>query len=165
MIMPNFFNEQFWVAFSFIFLVAILYRPFKKALIKYLDERAVKITKELSEAENLKKETLKLLEQAKERHKEASLEADKIHKKAIKDAERIKKEFGNKIDEMILQKEKIAAQKIASYESVAKENLNIEASLIAIEVTKKIIKEQINNSTENDIIEDSIDKISVLNKN
>ncbi len=162
--MTEIFNEQFWVACSFFIFIALVGRPFKNALINFLDERAAKITKDLSNAEKLNAESLRNLEQVQLLHDQAKKQAEQIIEKASKEALRIAADFEAKAEEMIRQKELIATQKIKSYENLVKENLRKEAATTAIEIVKQIINEQLDSETAAKILENSIENMILTTK-
>ena len=85
----TFFNEQFWIALSFITLVILSYRPLKKSIISTLDSKINEIKEQIeiaaklkSEAQNtfdiLEKEIASFEEQKKNAIKEAQMKANEI---------------------------------------------------------------------------------------
>lgn len=80
------FDEKFWLAFSFILLILVLFKPLKKALFEFLDNRSNMILADLNDAARMKKEAEDLLKEAKSRLDNASIEAKRIIDHASEEA-------------------------------------------------------------------------------
>ena len=61
--MMHFFDENFWVAVSFIIFLYFAYKPVRKAIINSLDARINDIKEKLAQTEKLKAEAKSLLEE------------------------------------------------------------------------------------------------------
>ena len=59
----HFFDENFWVAISFILFVYFAYKPVKKAIINSLDVKIDDIKQKFAESEKIKTEAKLLLEE------------------------------------------------------------------------------------------------------
>ena len=58
----HFFDENFWIAVSFVIFLYFAYKPIKKAIINSLDAKINEIKEKLAQTEKIKAETKLLLE-------------------------------------------------------------------------------------------------------
>ena len=58
----HFFEENFWIAVSFVIFLYFAYKPIKKAIINSLDAKINEIKEKLAQTEKIKAETKLLLE-------------------------------------------------------------------------------------------------------
>lgn len=71
--MIKFFDENFWVAISFIFFIYLIYKPARTAILKALDNKISTIQEEVLKAERLKKDAELLFKKTTERVEQLKL--------------------------------------------------------------------------------------------
>ena len=79
---PFYANPEFWVAVAFVVVVALLVRPMIRLVKGVTDTRAEEIRKKIDEAHSLKEEAVTLLNDYKERFRNADKESEAIIEKA-----------------------------------------------------------------------------------
>ncbi|MCE3233507.1 MAG: atpF1 [Rickettsiaceae bacterium] len=146
------FDQGFWVAFSFVLFVALVFKPAGKFLTNALDERAARIKNELGEALRLKEEAQALLASYQRRQREAAEEAESIIKEAEAEAKRITKESEIELESALNKRIEIAMQKIANYESLVIQEVKIKSIDIAINTVRAMLTENINKDVADELI-------------
>jgi F-type H+-transporting ATPase subunit b len=87
------FDEKFWVAFSFILLIILIFRPIKSALTKGLDDYSANIKKSIDEAAAIKAEAEAILKDCKHKTINLKNEISDILKNAENQGKFLKDEF------------------------------------------------------------------------
>jgi F-type H+-transporting ATPase subunit b len=136
------FDAEFWVAASFfIFLGVLGYFGVHKKLIEALDHRRDRIKSELDEARRLREEAQTLLAHYQQKQKEAESEAAAILTSAKADAERMAIEAGQKMNEFVARRTKMAEAKIAQAEVQALADVRAAAADAAVAAAERILKD------------------------
>lgn len=68
------FDEKFWLAFSFVVFITLIYKPVKGFILNYLDRQITELNAKIQEAAKLKKNSELLLEQSRKNITEISNE-------------------------------------------------------------------------------------------
>ncbi|MBL6621837.1 MAG: hypothetical protein ISP24_04040 [Rickettsiales bacterium] len=110
------FDEKFWIAFSFVAFIALLYKKLSKIIVSSLDEKTKAISDQLNQAKKIKEEAKKLEAEYKKQEKEINKEAASIIKNAQKTADEMLKKAEKDIKNMIAQKTKQSEELIKSLE-------------------------------------------------
>lgn len=157
-------NPVFWVAVSFVLVVALLARPVGKVVHKMLQNRVDGIIKNITDAANLKDDAQKLLVEYERKFLNADAEANAILQKSTKEIELLKKESLEKLKQDMAAKEKEAEERLrASQEEVMNEIVTM-TSDVTIAALKKVLAENLNDKMQDELIEKSINSISKFNK-
>lgn len=134
-----FFDENFWIAVSFIIFLYFSYNPVKKVIINYLDKKINEIKEKLAQTEKIKAEANLLLEEVQKELKNF----DKYRDKMIKNVKSNTKKFINRkmrdIEILLAQKGTNAAKLIENEKSKVVEQLKVEL----IDTTISIVQEYI----------------------
>ena len=142
----------------FLLMKKFLFVPVKKVI----DARQKEIEKNISDAENLKKDALNMKDEYAEKLAQAKKEADNIIKSATKTAqlreEEIIKDANNKASDII----KKADKQIENSKKEALNELKEEVSAIATSIAEKIIEKDINEKDPERLIEEFIDNMGGL---
>ncbi len=142
----------------FLLMKKFLFVPVKKVI----DARQKEIEKNISDAENLKKDALNMKDEYAEKLAQAKKEADNIIKSATKTAqlreEEIIKDANNKASDII----KKADKQIENSKKEALNELKEEVSSIATSIAEKIIEKDINEKDHERLIEEFIDNMGGL---
>ena len=141
-------DATFWVAISFVLFVAFLiYKKIPGVVAKSLDDKIKEITQKIEEAENLKKESDKLLSKYQIQLDESKKECEEILLRATKLNEEESASMEEKIHSMLAVKEKNIKEKIIQAKDNALKEVKKISTIIAVESAKKIISQTIEKNT------------------
>jgi F-type H+-transporting ATPase subunit b len=141
-------DATFWVAISFVLFVAFLiYKKIPGVVAKSLDDKIKEIAQKIEEAENLKKESDKLLSKYQIQLDESKKECEEILLRATKLNEEESASMEEKIHSMLAVKEKNIKEKIIQAKDNALKEVKKISTIIAVESAKKIISQTIEKST------------------
>ena len=141
-------DATFWVAISFVLFVAFLiYKKIPGLVVKSLDDKIKEITQKIEEAENLKKESDKLLSKYQIQLDDSKKECEEILLRATKLNEEESASMEEKIHSMLAVKEKNIKEKIIQAKDNALKEVKKISTIIAVESAKKIISQTIEKST------------------
>ena len=139
--MEFFRHAENWVLVSFMLFLALLAYLKVPALIgKSLDDRAVKITKELDDARKLREEAAALLAEYKAKGAAAEMEAAAILASAKSDAIAFAAEQSKKLEDSLARRTAQAEQKIAQAEAAAIKDVRQAASELAITAATSLLR-------------------------
>ena len=110
---------EVWVAVSFIVFFMVLFKPLRKALLSLLDNHTAKIKLELTEAQKLKEDANRLLQEVLQRRESAITEAKQIIENAQKEAKHIKEKALADVENLIQIHEKKSLDSLAIAEAKA----------------------------------------------
>ncbi len=131
--MEFFGHAESWVLVSFImFLALLVYLKVPAMLGKMLDERSLKIAKDLDDARNLREEAAALLDEYKKKRAVAEKESADIISNTKADAEAYAVEAKKKLSDSMDRRAKQAEQKISQAEVAAIKEVRNAASDLAI---------------------------------
>jgi len=137
-------DATFWVAISFVLFVAFLvYKKIPGVVAKSLDDKIKEITQKIEEAENLKKESNKLLSKYQIQLDESKKECEEILLRATKLNDEESASMEEKIHSMLAVKEKNIKEKITQAKDNALKEVKKISTIIAVESAKKIISQTI----------------------
>lgn len=145
-------DPQFWVAISFVLFVAAVFKPVGKVICASLDNRSLKIQKDLDEALRLKEEAQALLASYQRKQKEAAEEAHKILENAKTESERLLADAEKKLEENLNKKIQLAMQKIANYEHSVMQEVRNNSIDLAINTVRRLIEESLNKKISDDLV-------------
>ena len=151
--------NMFWQIINFFILVFVFNKYFKKPLGRMLDSRKEKITGDLKQAEQTRNAAMQLQKQSEEILKKAKIEANEILKNAEKKADERREDI---LNEAKSQREKII--KSAEMEAIkmtadAKDMLQQEVKVLAVELAEKLIHEKINSKIESTLIDEFVQEV------
>ena len=152
-------DATFWVAIAFIIFIAVLvYLKVPQKINSLLNIMIEEIKNELNEAEKLKKESKKLLNESQEKLENAQKENEQIIKNAREESEKLIIEINNKFFQISENRKKITEQKIAQMKEVAIKSIKDTSIKIAIESVTKLVKTSINKSKLNTLFEKNLNQ-------
>jgi F-type H+-transporting ATPase subunit b len=150
-------QPEFWVLVSFvIFLGLLVYLRVPSLVASALDERAVRIAKELDEARRLRDDAQALLAEFERKRRDAEKEAEAIIREAEADAEAYGAESRRKLAELIERRGRMAEEKIAQAEAEAVKEVRATAAELAIAAAERIIAEEVKGTKADQLLEESI---------
>ena len=150
-------TPEFWVLVSFLLFIGLLvYLKVPGKVGVMLDERAVRISKELDEARKLREEAQGLLADYERRRRDADKEAEAIIAQAREEAGIFAAETREKLGETIERRGRMAEEKIAQAEAQAIKEVQAAAAEIAIAAAARIIAEEVQGEKADQLVDDSI---------
>ncbi|MPZ56082.1 MAG: ATP F0F1 synthase subunit B [Rhizobiales bacterium] len=154
------FTPEFWVAASFLILLAIFaYIGVHRTLASALDERQARIKAELDEARRLKEEATALLADYQRRQRDAEREAAQILATARAEAERTAVEAGARMEDFVARRSKMAEAKIAQAEAQALTDVRAAAAEAATAVAERILRQTVKGKVADDLIAQGIEDV------
>ena len=140
-------DATFWVAISFvIFIGGLIYLKVPQKINEQMNNMIRVIKNEIEEAEKLKNETKKLLNDSQLKIENAHKESEKIINAAKTESEKIIIEMNEKFFQSSENRKKITEQKIVQIKNDAIKDIKDASVKIAIESTSKIIQTSIDKS-------------------
>ena len=149
-----------WVLISFVLFAIGFWKFGLKSLMGKLDRRIEEIRKEISTAEALRVESQELLAQYERRQRDAAQEADIIIAAAQKHAVEIQKQAESDLNEMVARKEAQLKERLKRMEDVAMQDIKTYAAELSIKATAEIIAKQMDQATNDRLIDQSIKAIA-----
>ncbi len=142
-----------------IFLAGMVYLKVPGMMGKALDDRAGKISDELSEARRLREDAQKLLAEYQRKRKEAEKEAESIIASATHEAKALEAEAQKKTEEYVERRTALAEQKIAQAEVQALQEVKSSAVDLAIAATENILAAKLTGKTSSDYFAKSLAEV------
>tara|TARA_Y100001954_G_C15766267_1_gene581910 strand:+ start:858 stop:1355 length:498 start_codon:yes stop_codon:yes gene_type:complete len=153
-------NATLWVSTSFVIFVVITYNPLKKITNDALENKITELKKSLEESQALKIEAEKLYKSHLLKQKQNDERIRKIQNEANLEAKKIKENIQKEIDTNILRKKKNFDLVTSQMESQVKQELKKEIIRQTLIFTKIRIKKHLQKKHTNQLIEESLDKLS-----
>ena len=148
-----------WTTVAFIAIVGLIVWGGKDAIVGSLDKRAERIRKELDEAQTLREEAQKTLEDYKRRQREATEEAQAILEHAKDEASRLRQQAEADLKESLARREQQAMEKIAQAEAQALAEVRGRAVDVAIAAAGSLIAESLDEAKAGDVMARSIEEV------
>ncbi|MAJ66020.1 MAG: ATPase [Candidatus Pelagibacterales bacterium] len=153
-------DATFWVAVSFIiFILGLIYLKVPQKINLLLDNSINVIKNEIEEAEKIKNETKKLLNDSQIKIDNAQKESQKIIETAKAESEKMIIEVNEKFFLASENRKKLADQKIEQIKNIAIKEIKNTSIKIAIESTEKIIQTSIDKSKLDTIYQENLEDI------
>ena len=153
-------NATLWVSTSFVIFVVITYNPLKKITNDALENKITELKKSLEESQALKIEAEKLYKSHLLKQKQNDEKIRKMQNEADLEAKKIKENIQKEIDTNILRKKKNFDLVTSQMESQVKQELKKEIIRQTLIFTKIRIKKHLKKKHTNQLIEESLDKLS-----
>ena len=150
-------DATFWVAIAFIIFIAVLiYLKVPQKINSLLNIMIEDIRNELNEAEKLKKEAKKLLNEGQEKLENAKKESEQIIKNAREESEKLIIEINNKFFQISENRKKITEEKIVQMKKDAVKSIRDASIKISTEAVTRLIKTSINKSKLDTLFEENL---------
>ncbi len=150
----HFFDENFWVAISFILFLYFAYKPIKKAIINSLDAKIDDIKQKFAESEKIKTEAKLLLEEIQKEMMNFEEYKKHIINKAKDSTEKLIEKRTKEMEIALDRKSKSANQIIENEKSKISEELKNEFIDSVINSVRDYLIESKNNSISDEEIID-----------
>ncbi len=138
----QFSEPVFWVAVSFLILMALGLKPLVKFAIGALDKRSAQINADLKQAAELRKEAEALLASYQQKQKEMLGEAERILQQTKSDAQAMAERAEAELKDSLEKRRAMAMQRIAQAETKAVQLVQQHVVDIAIAAAKTVVVEQ-----------------------
>lgn len=158
--MIDFQDPTFWVAVGFLLLVVGLFKPIKKVVLGALDDRAEKIRQNLDEAASLREEAQQLLAEYQRKQRDAVKETENLIARAQAEADRLAREGAQKLEDTLKRRELLAVEKLAQAEEEAVREVRLMAIKLAVEATRSLIAERLNEDRSSSLVDEAIAELS-----
>ena len=153
-------DATFWVAISFvIFIGGLIYLKVPQKINEQMNNMISVIKNEIEEAEKLKDETKKLLNDSQLKIENAHKESEKIINAAKTESEKIIIEMNEKFFQSSENRKKITEQKIVQIKNDAIKDIKDASVKIAIESTSKIIQTSVDKTKLDAIFKRNLEQI------
>ncbi|MEE2761144.1 MAG: F0F1 ATP synthase subunit B [Pseudomonadota bacterium] len=149
-------SPTFWVAVSFVILIALLCRPVWRFTTKALDDKIAEIRSRVEEATQLREEAQNLLAATKRKLTEAEKEGEDIIAAAREEAQVLRQRMTDDLETGLKRREKQAIDRIAQAESDATAEVRAIAADIAIDATRTLLASEIRGDKAASLIDDAI---------
>ena len=154
---PEFWAAQiFWLILTFSSLYLIIWKVFLPKITLSIENRKSRVVNDLDEAQKLKENAEKKLNEYNKIIEESKKEAKKIiedsKKKLDRDIEKKKQKFNNEIEEEL----KVVGKEIKDLKKSSISNINNIAAETSAEIIKQIINIEVNKSSVSAIVEDVV---------
>jgi F-type H+-transporting ATPase subunit b len=148
--------SEWWLVIALVILIAVAYRPAKRAILGALDARAARIKNELDDAQRLREEAQSALASFQRRQRDAMSEAEEIIAHAREDAERMRRQAMIDLEQMLKRREQLAMERIAQAEANAAAEVRSAAADVAIAAARRLIAESLDEKKGQALIDDAI---------
>jgi len=153
-------DATFWVAISFIiFIGGLIYLKVPQKINNLMNNMIKDIKNEIDEAEKIKDETKKLLNESQIKLENAKRESEKIINSAKKESEKMIIEVNEKFFYLSENRKKITNQKIEQLKNNAIKEIKNASVKIAIKSTSKIIQTSIDKTKLDTIFKQNLEQI------
>ena len=154
-------GPEFWVLVATIIFLAIAWKVGGFAqLTAALDQRALRIQKELDEAKSLREEAQRLLAEYQKRRQEAEADAEAIIAAARGEAERLKAELVIKSKDFVTRRTRIAEQKIAQAEAQAITEVRAAAADAAVSAASTVLSSEMGGPASGAVMKAAIGEVT-----
>ena len=155
-VVPIYQTPEFWVALSFISIVALFARPVVRRVVARLDERARDIKTKLEEARKIREDAQALLAEYQRRQRDALHDAEQIMRHAREEAERFKAEVKEELEETIHNREKQALDRVAVAQRIAAKELQDTAANLSLGIAEYVLIEAAEGSQSGILVQSSL---------
>ncbi len=156
---PFYLAAEFWLTVAFIIFVGLLFRPLTRMITSALDDRSDAIAKELDEAARLAEEARAVLADYQRKQRDAIKETEEILARAEAEAKRMGAEAARDLSAALERREQLAMEKIAQAEARAVEEVRNAAVDIALDATRKLSEENVDQNKPDALVDDAIKEL------
>ena len=152
-------EAEFWLTVAFIIFVGLLIRPMTRMITSALDDRSDAIAKELDEAARLAEEAQAALADYQRKQRDAVKETEEILARAEAEAKRMGEAAAQGLAAALERRGQLAMEKIAQAEARAVDEVRDAAVDIALNATRKLIEENVDEQKSAALVEDAIKEL------
>lgn len=149
-----------WTGLSLLVVLGLFFWKGLKPMLANLDKRAARIRAALDEAETLRVEAEKTLNDYKKKQREALGDAEHILEHARSEARRIAEQAGRDLEVALKRREQLALDKIAQAEAAALSAVRGQAVDVAIAATARLLRENLDGERADALVEQSLSEVA-----
>lgn len=150
---------EIWLLLAFVVVIAIAFKPAKRAILAALDNRAERIRTELEEAQRLREEAQAALANFQRRQRDAMGEAEQILAHARQEAERLRVKMQAEIEETLKRREAQAVDRIGQAEAAAAAEVRAVASDVAVAAARQVIAANLDKDRAKTLVDQAINDL------
>ena len=154
-------NATLWVGISFMLFILLVFKPLLKLTNKSLDDKINDIKNKLEDAEKLNLESEKIYNEIEKDRIAGEMKINMILENALKEAKDIEEKMKNNLQETIKKKENQLKQRLQQTKIKFEKEISSEILRSSIDVTKKRIINDLSDSKNNSLVENSIDEVNI----
>ena len=152
---PFYLAAEFWLTVAFVIFVGLLFRPVSRMITSALDDRSDAIAKELDEARRLAEDARAALADYQRKQRDAVKEAEEILARGEAEAKRMGEAAARDLAAALERRGQLAMEKIAQAEARAVDEVRDAAVDIALNATRKLIEENVDEQKSAALVEDA----------
>lgn len=146
-------TPEFWVAVAFFAFLGIVWKLGGfRSMFGALDQRGVRIRRELDEAKRLREEAAVLLAEYQKKHSGAEAEAETIVSNARAEAERIASEASERLADFVKRRTEAAETRITQAEAKATQDVRDAAADAAVKASETVLRDQLRGQAGADLL-------------
>lgn len=153
------FDPNFFVLISTLLFIALVFKPAKKGLNNFLDDRATKIKTQIDEAAKLKAEANDALTRAQEKERSIEQQTKLILEQAKAEIMNLQNEAKTHLEETLRRKEQAAFTRIASIEREATQLVQNMVADVTLAAVRKVLKDHLPQEVAHKLVAGAIDSL------
>ena len=154
-------NATLWVGVSFVLFILLVFKPLLKSTNRSLDDKITNIKNKLEYAKKLNLESEKIYNEIEKDRIAGEMKINMILENALKEAKDIEEKMKNNLQETIKKKENQLKQRLQQTKIKFEKEISSEILRSSIDVTKKRIINDLSDSKNNSLVENSIDEVNI----
>tara|TARA_B100001142_G_C13919727_1_gene494977 strand:- start:42 stop:530 length:489 start_codon:yes stop_codon:yes gene_type:complete len=154
-------NATLWVGVSFVLFILLVFKPLLKSTNRSLDDKIINIKNKLEDAKKLNLESEKIYNEIEKDRIAGEMKINMILENALKEAKDIEEKMKNNLQETIKKKENQLKQRLQQTKIKFEKEISSEILRSSIDVTKKRIINDLSDSKNNSLVENSIDEVNI----
>ena len=154
-------NATLWVGVSFVLFILLVFKPLLKLTNRSLDNKITNIKNKLEDAKKLNLESEKIYNEIEKDRIAGEMKINMILENALKEARDIEEKMKNNLQETIKKKENQLKQRLQQTKIKFEKEISSEILRSSIDVTKKRIINDLSDSKNNSLVENSIDEVNI----
>lgn len=154
-------NATLWVGVSFVLFILLVFKPLLKSTNRSLDDKITNIKNKLEDAKKLNLESEKIYNEIEKDRIAGEMKINMILENALKEAKDIEEKMKNNLQETIKKKENQLKQRLQQTKIKFEKEISSEILRSSIDVTKKRIINDLSDSKNNSLVENSIDEVNI----
>ena len=156
---PFYLSVHFWIGVAFVLAMLVLLKPAYKFIKAALQRRVDKVISDIDEAMKLRDDAQAVLAEYERKFVNVEQEAAQIIARGTQSLRRMQQSETASMRSEIENKEKEAERRIKSATEKARNEINLSASKLSVDLARKAIKQYIKENDAHKLIDDAIDEL------
>jgi F-type H+-transporting ATPase subunit b len=150
---------EIWLLIALAILIAVIWKPVRRAIVGALDGHAGKVRAELDEAKRLREEAQSLLAEHKRQLAAGQEHARSISEHARREAERQAERHRAELEASLARRTEQALGRIAQEEARAVQDVRNQAATLAIRTTRRLFADQVDSAHAQVLVDRAIEEV------